>query len=124
MSVVELESREIQIEAPSGLWHEAWRHLVRNPSAIVGFALVGMFVLMAIFAPIIAPYGPRESAGPLTDSLQGPSLHHLAGLDEQARDEFSRVLWGARYSLVIGLVAVGAGLSIGLTLGSIAGFLG
>jgi peptide/nickel transport system permease protein len=124
MSVVELESREIQIEAPSGLWREAWHRLVRNPAAIAGFGLVAFFVAVAVFAPLLAPYSPRDAVAPLTDSLQGPSWHHLAGLDEQSRDEFSRVIFGARFSLVIGLVAVTTGLSVGLMLGSVAGYVG
>ena len=60
MSVAQLESAEIQLEAPSGLWSDAWRRLIRNPGAIVGFVLVALFVLTAIFAPLIAPYDPRE----------------------------------------------------------------
>ena len=124
MSVVELESREIEMEAPSGLWREAWHRLIRNPAAIVGFVLVAIFVGIAVFAPLIAPYGPRETVAALSDSLQAPSWHHLAGLDEQSRDEFSRVVYGARFSLVIGLVAVTTGLSVGLVLGAVAGYLG
>ncbi len=124
MSVVELESREIRLEAPSGLWRDAWSRLRRNPAAIVGFFLVSAFVVLAIFAPLIAPYGPRERVAPLTDSLQGPSWQHWAGLDQQSRDELSRVIYGARFSLVIGVVAVSVGLSIGLLLGAIAGYVG
>ena len=123
MSVVELESREIQLEAPSGLWREAWHRLIRNPAAIIGFVLVGAFVLIAVFAPLLAPYSPREQ-GNLTEALQSPSWNHLAGLDDLSRDEFSRVIFGARYSLVIGLVAVAAGLSSGLLLGAVAGYVG
>src|ERR687887_266425 len=123
MSVTALESAEIQLEQPSGLWREAWHRLIRNPAAIIGFVLVGVFVLIAIFAPLIAPFSPREQ-GNLTEALQGPSWSHLAGLDDLSRDEFSRVIFGARYSLVIGLVAVAAGLSSGLLLGSVAGYLG
>ena len=124
MSVVELESREIQLEAPQGLWSDAWRRLRRNPAAIVGFCLVGFFVFLAIFAPLIAPYGPREVTGPLTDAFEAPSLDHWAGLDQQARDELSRIMYGARYSLLIGIVSVFVGLSVGLTLGGIAGYFG
>ena len=57
MSIAQLEAREVAMEAPSGLWREAWYRLRRNPGAIVGFSLVLLFVLLAIFAPLIAPYG-------------------------------------------------------------------
>jgi ABC-type dipeptide/oligopeptide/nickel transport system permease subunit len=122
MSIVELEAREIALEAPSGLWSEAWSRLRRNPGAIVGAGLVGIFVVLAIFAPLIAPFGPREVVAPLTDSFESPSTTHLAGLDQQARDELSRIIYGARFSLLIGVVSVAVGLSFGLVLGAIAGY--
>ena len=60
MSVAELESREIALEAPGGgLWSDAFARLRRNPGAIVGFALVACFVVVAVFAPLIAPYNPH-----------------------------------------------------------------
>jgi peptide/nickel transport system permease protein len=126
MSIIELESREVQLEAPAGggLWSDAFRRVRRNPGAIVGFGLVLMFVVIAVFAPLIAPYGPREVAGPLSESFDGPSADHLLGQDQQARDEFSRIVYGARYSLMIGVVSVAVGLSIGLVLGATAGYLG
>jgi peptide/nickel transport system permease protein len=124
MSVVELESREIQLETTQGLWSEAWKRLRTNPGALVGFFLVGMFVLIAIFAPLIAPSGPREVVAPLTDAFQGASLDHWAGLDQQSRDELSRILYGARFSLLVGVVSVAVGLSIGLVLGAVAGYFG
>jgi peptide/nickel transport system permease protein len=123
MSVVELESREVAMEAPSGLWSEAWRRLRRNPGAIVGFVLVAMFILVALLAPILAPHGPREQLG-LSNAFDGPSREHLLGLDALARDELSRIIYGARFSLLIGVVSVAVGLSIGLVLGGIAGYLG
>jgi peptide/nickel transport system permease protein len=124
MSVVELEAREIQLENQQGLWSEAWARLRRNPGAIVGFVLVGIFVLMAIFAPLIAPSGAREKVAPLTDAFQSPSLDHPAGLDQQSRDEFSRIVFGARFSLLVGVVSVAVGLSVGLVLGAVAGYFG
>jgi peptide/nickel transport system permease protein len=126
VSVAELESREIQLEAPSGLWREAWHRLVRNPGAIVGFALVALFVLTAIFAPLIAPYDPRDqNLGLLADGCcPGPSADHPFGVDDLGRDQFSRVIYGARYSLLIGVVAVTVGVSIGLLIGAFSGFVG
>ena len=124
MSVAELEAAEVTLEAPSGLWRDAWYRLKRNPGAIVGFCFVIVFVIAAIFAPLIAPYGPREATGPLTDAFERPSGDHVLGLDQQARDEFSRIVYGARFSLLIGVVSVAVGLSIGLVLGAIAGYAG
>ncbi|CAN5844447.1 ABC transporter permease [soil metagenome] len=126
MSVAQLESAEIQLEAPSGLWSEAWRRLVRNPGAIVGFVLVTLFVLTAIFAPLIAPYDPRATDVSLVAEgcCPGPSADHWFGVDQLGRDEFSRVVYGARFSLLIGVVAVTVGVSIGLVLGAFSGFFG
>jgi peptide/nickel transport system permease protein len=127
MSVAELEAREVQLEAPpSGLWRDAWRRLKRNPAALVGFALVGLFVVVAIFAPVIATEDP--TGGDLArlegSCCPGPSADHPFGIDQQGRDEFSRVVYGARYSLLIGIVAVSVGLSIGLLLGAVSGYFG
>ena len=127
MSVVELESREITLDLPTGgLWRDAWTRLRRNPGAIAGFSLVGAFVVIAIFAPLLAPYSPQEQNLQLIikGCCPGPSAKHWLGVDQLGRDELSRILYGARFSLIIGLVAVTAGLSIGLVLGAIAGYLG
>jgi peptide/nickel transport system permease protein len=128
MSVAEFEARELAIEGTgSGLWGEAWYQLVRNPGAIVGFVLVVLFVIAAIFAPVIAPYGPLDqNLSLLKDGgiPPGPSIHHLLGVDLLGRDVFTRILYGARYSLLIGIVSVAIGLSVGLVLGSIAGYVG
>jgi peptide/nickel transport system permease protein len=126
MSVAQLETREIELEAPSGLWSEAWRRLIRNPGAIVGLVLVALFVFTAIFAPLIAPYGPREQNLSLLEEgcCPGPSADHLFGVDDLGRDQFSRVVYGARYSLLIGVVAVSVGVSIGLLLGAVSGYYG
>jgi peptide/nickel transport system permease protein len=126
MSVAEAEAREVQLEAPSGLWSEAWHRLRHNPGAIVGFVLVTIFVLTALFAPVIATESPVS--GDLSrlegSCCPGPSLEHPFGIDQQGRDVFSRVVYGARYSLLIGVVSVAVGLSVGLLIGSIAGFFG
>jgi ABC-type dipeptide/oligopeptide/nickel transport system permease subunit len=124
VSVAELESREIALDAPSGLWREAWYRLRRNPGAIVGAVFVLAFVTAALFAPVIAPYGPLEQAQAGVLDTQPPSSKYWFGLDELGRDEFSRVVYGARFSLLIGVVSVAVGLSVGLLLGAVAGYLG
>jgi peptide/nickel transport system permease protein len=128
MSVAELEAYEVSLEAPTGgMWREASRRLVRNPAAILGGVLVIIFVIAAVFAPLIAPYGPLDQNLSLLKAggiPPGPSAHHILGVDLVGRDVFSRIVYGARYSLLIGVVSVSIGLSIGLVLGSVAGYLG
>jgi peptide/nickel transport system permease protein len=126
MSVAEIESRELQLEAPSGLWSEARYRLLRNPGAIIGAFLVSAFVTVAVFAPLIAPFGPKDQNLNLLQGGEpvGPSADHWFGVDLLGRDEFSRIVYGARYSLLIGVVSVAIGLSIGLLLGATAGYLG
>jgi peptide/nickel transport system permease protein len=126
MSIAELEAREIQLEAPSGLWSEAWRRLRHNPGAITGFVLVSLFITVALFAPLIATHGPREQNLSLLHGTccPGPSTGHIFGVDALGRDLFSRVVYGARFSLLIGVVSVAVGLSIGLLIGAVAGYLG
>jgi peptide/nickel transport system permease protein len=126
MSVAELEAREVEFDPPTGLWRDAWSRLRRNPGALVGFGMVSLFVFVAIFAPLIATHDPLEQdlAALGGSCCPGPSADHWFGLDQLGRDEFSRIVYGARYSLVIGVVSVIVGLSIGLVLGSIAGYFG
>jgi peptide/nickel transport system permease protein len=127
VSVAELEAADVALEvAPGGLWRDAWSRLRRNPGALAGFALVSSFVIVAIFASVIAPDDPKaQNLSLITKGCPcGPSIHHLLGVDTLGRDELSRIIYGARFSLLIGVVAVTVGLSIGLFLGSIAGYLG
>ena len=125
MSIVELEGRELELEPPGGgLWGEALRKVVRNPGAIIGFVLVGSLVFIAIFAPLLAPYSPTDQDLALVEDgcCPGPSREHLLGVDDLGRDELSRLIYGARYSLLIGVVAVTVGLTFGLLLGACAGY--
>ena len=121
MSIAEMEARELELEPTgSGLWGEALRRVARNPFAIVGVVLIAGLTFTAIFAPWLAPYDPIEQN--LDAISQGPSREHLLGTDDIGRDELSRLIYGARYSLLIGVVAVAVGLSIGLLLGAVAGY--
>src|SRR5450755_2839234 len=89
--------------ASRGLWRDAFRRLLRNGPAILGLIFIVIFVAGAVLAPIIAPYDP--AIGNLSLSKQGPDLAHLMGTDLLGRDELSRVLYGARISLAVGVVA-------------------
>jgi peptide/nickel transport system permease protein len=107
-------------DRPIGLWSDAFRRMRRNPSAIIGGAIVGFFLLMAIFAPFIAPYDPIE--GTLSDSYLPPSSEHWFGTNVQGQDMFSRIVFGSRFTLGIATLSVVIGITIGATFGAIAGF--
>ncbi|MEI8190501.1 MAG: ABC transporter permease, partial [candidate division NC10 bacterium] len=78
---------------------ELWRRLRKNRAAVMGAGVVGIFVLLAILAPVLVPYDPIQ--GVLQDRLLSPSAAHWFGTDELGRDLFSRILYGARISLQI-----------------------
>lgn len=94
--------------------------LVKSPSGAVGLAIVLTLVVVALLAPVIAPHDPlRMAAGP---RLQPPSWDHWLGTDQFGRDVLSRIIHGARLTLMIGTIAVGISLSVGLLLGLVAGY--
>jgi ABC-type dipeptide/oligopeptide/nickel transport system permease subunit len=100
---------------------DVWRRFRKDKAAVISLAFIVLLVLMAIFAPLIAPHGYAE----LTPDLRaGPGAHHLFGTDIIGRDMFSRVVYGARVSLTIGIVASSLSLAIGILLGAVAGFFG
>ncbi|MDR2935325.1 MAG: ABC transporter permease subunit [Candidatus Adiutrix sp.] len=96
--------------------------LLRNPSAVAGGGIVLFMALMAVLAPWLAPYDPN--ALNLAARLQAPSLAHWFGTDEMGRDLLSRVVFGARVSLVIGLVVIILAGGLGTLAGASAGYLG
>jgi peptide/nickel transport system permease protein len=98
------------------------RRLFRNPSAAIGFVVAVFLTIIAIFAPLIAPY-PYEKQD-LLNTRAAPSREHPFGTDELGRDVFSRVIYGSRFSLSIGVLAVLVGTSIGMVFGALAGYFG
>lgn len=98
------------------------RRLSKNPLAVAGFIVAVFLVIIAIFAPLIAPY-PYDKQD-LVHSREAPSREHLFGTDELGRDVFSRIIWGSRFSLSIGVLAVLVGTSIGVLIGALAGYFG
>jgi peptide/nickel transport system permease protein len=97
-------------------WLEAgWR----QPLAVVGATIALMWIVIAVFAPLIAPYGPLEQT---FTAAQSPSLHHLFGTDELGRDVLSRVVYGSRVSIPIALLLVVLAATIGSVIGAIAGY--
>lgn len=101
---------------------EVWRRLKRNKAALAGGAIVAVFVLVALAAPLIAPYPPDE--GDLGQRLKPPSAAHWLGTDALGRDVLSRIIYGARVSLQIQVVAVLIALVLGTLLGMFGGYYG
>ena len=99
-----------------------WNTFRRQPLAVIGLLLVGLFCVLALFAPEIAPHAP--AAIDLTHRLAPPSAAHFFGTDELGRDTFSRIVYGARISLLVAVSVGACSLSLGLGLGGLAGFYG
>lgn len=93
-----------------------------NPLATAGVALVAIFLVFALFAPLIAPYDPAHID--LPSRLIGPTSAHWCGTDELGRDVFSRIIFGARISMLVGASVVTLSLLIGMVIGSLAGYYG
>jgi len=117
--VIELNSKEL---ASRGQRQRFIRAFLRNRIAIIGLVIVIIMVLSAIFAPVIAPHDPNETH--VRDRISPPSLEYPMGTDDFGRDIFSRILYGARISLVIAFIAQVVAISIGITLGMISGWYG
>jgi len=106
----------------SSLWEDAWRRLLANKVAVTGGFILCLFITLAILAPWIAPHS--YSYQNLGQGAQPPSSDFLLGTDTLGRDLFSRILYGARVSLMVGFVATGVALIIGVSWGIIAGYFG
>lgn len=114
--------------SPAGsetVWRLAWRRLRRHKLAMVSLAVLGMLILVAIFAPYLAPHDPvaqPRGAGLRAQYFQPPSTTHWLGTDDLGRDVFSRLLYGSRVSLLVGFLAAFSSVLVGTIMGSIAGF--
>jgi len=106
----------------TSLAKDAWKRLVRNKLAMLGLAIVIFLILIAIFAPLIAPYDPIIRVK--EESLFGLSSVHWFGTDILGRDILSRVIYGSRISIEVGVIAVGISVIIGLVLGALSGYFG
>jgi len=131
---MEAESEIVDIgrtQAPSNLWVDALRHLLEKRSAVVGLIMLGALFIIALLAPVLATHNPIEI---LRDAKRNtpPCIHflgcpedkpqHFFGIDGNSRDFFSRMLYGARLSLVIGFVTITFSILIGTVLGAVSGY--
>ncbi len=121
---------------PRSLWQNAFQYLFHQRLAVVGMFILAGLILVAAFAPVIAPYDPTETLIGKEDvkKRDPPCIHilgcpadqpqHIMGIDGNVRDLFSRVLYGARLSLLVGVVSVSFAILVGASVGAVAGFTG
>jgi peptide/nickel transport system permease protein len=137
-SITKLDAEGLSLKSVS-VWRIAMRRLFRRRSAVAGLIILGILTLIAITAPLIAPYDPTVSMLDVDPPQKlkartAPCIHllgcpkdqpqHLAGIDGNIRDQFSRLLYGARLSLLVGISTVSFAIILGTTLGAIAGYFG
>ena len=116
----ERETEEVYEPSRATRLFIVWRKLRRSELAVFGFAIVLIMVIVALFAPIIAPYG----LAPAGRSLRPPTMHHFFGTDDRGRDMLSMIFYGARISLYVGLATVALEVAIGLIIGTVSGYFG
>ena len=114
------QAEEEMLNVPQGSWAEIWYELKRNRRAMFGLFFILFLTITAIFADQIAPYGMREQN--LSNALQFPNTTHWLGTDDLGRDILSRMIYGTRVSLTVGVSAVAVSLIIGGILGVVAGY--
>ncbi len=118
-------------QAPSNLWVDALRHLMEKRSALIGLIMLGALFIIALLAPVLSTHDPVEILRGVKRNTP-PCIHilgcpeekpqHFFGIDGNSRDFYSRVLYGARLSLVIGIVTITVSIFIGTVLGAISGY--
>jgi ABC-type dipeptide/oligopeptide/nickel transport system permease subunit len=132
-----LDGEALQDYRSNSLWRLTLRRTLRQRNALIGVIIIGFLLLVAIFAPLLAPYDPEKVLIGVEEDIKkriSPCIHllgcpedqpqHIMGIDGNVRDEFSRVIYGTRYSLFIGFSTVGFAIIVGTTLGAIAGYFG
>lgn len=122
------ENKAIAAPVPMTPLQEFWHYFKRNKGAVVGLVYVAVMIIIAVFANFLAPYNPADQ---FRDSLLAPpfwqdggSLAHLLGTDDVGRDILSRLMYGARLSLLVGCLVVVLSLILGVVLGLVAGYFG
>lgn len=121
-----MDEQTVSLEPPvalrisAGFYADTWRRLRRNPAAMVGLVIVGLFGALAVLAPVVAPANPISQD--LNARLLPPTRGHWLGTDDLGRDLLSRIIYGGRTSLTVGVVSISVALVVGTVLGLLAGF--
>ncbi len=136
MTISQTPAIQAELRSPRSPTQDALRALMRTKSAIAGMVILAILTFVALFAPLLAPYDPNQVLIGIENvkKRQPPCIHllgcpadqpqHIMGLDGNVRDFFSRILYGARVSLVIGFTTVGFAILVGTLFGALAGFVG
>ncbi|HZE38122.1 MAG TPA: ABC transporter permease [Stackebrandtia sp.] len=124
--LAELTAATSDDQKGAGIWREAFRGLRRSPLALTGAVIIAVFVVMAVIGPFVAPYDPvattwGDEVSQSQNHFVGMRAENWLGLDQLGRDEFSRMLIGARQSLMVGVIATLLGFAVGAALGGISG---
>lgn len=121
-TAVSMNSRKSNATLPAKRENRAWERFKSNRLALISLIIMAALILLALLAPVIAPYDPADQD--LMNRLQPPSREHWFGTDDLGRDLLSRVLYGARVSLAVGIFSVLLNVVIGVVVGSLAGYYG
>ncbi len=122
MSIVDFPVTAEKTERPESVWSKVAYHLAAHPLGLVGAAIMAVFVFCAVFADVITAYSPTATDSALR--LLHPGTGHALGTDQMGRDIFSRIIYGARISLAVGLGSTFLGSAFGVALGLTSGYLG
>ncbi len=114
------KENDVKAVKSRSLLQQTWHRLLKNKGAVIGMIFLLALIIVSLLAGFIYDYDKDIIAIDVANALQKPSLKHLFGTDNLGRDIFARIIYGARYSLAIGVGAVSIGLVIGITLGAIA----
>ncbi len=122
-TTTEANAQLISETARRSEWSQAWRRFRANRIAVGGLVVILLLAVMAIFAPFISPYDPIDE---IFRGMRGgsPTLAHPFGYDHLGRDLLSRVIFGTRVALLVGLLATGIAVTLGVVIGAVAGYLG
>jgi peptide/nickel transport system permease protein len=119
LAALPVASSQDELESPA---RRALRRLYKRKGAVIGLVAIATFILLAVFAPLVAPYDPIATSWTLV--RKAPSAQHWFGTDDLGRDILTRVIFGARASLMAGLISVTIAVSIGVPLGLLSGYRG
>ncbi|HLR40186.1 MAG TPA: nickel transporter permease [Virgibacillus sp.] len=117
-----IKTNETKQPKSSRLWMDGLLRIIKSKTSLIGLCIIIILIVTALLAPVIATHSPTDQS--IIDRYQTPSSEHLLGTDELGRDIFSRIVYGTRISIQIGIIAVGISMIVGVLLGATAGYFG